>query len=72
MPDAGGQLHFAGPGILILPIFTMLIGGVVMVLPFDFFMVGTVRFNIYGSPVGTCLCYAITCCPDLLIVSGGA
>ena len=55
-------------GILILPIFTMLIGGVVMVL-FDFFMVGTVRFNIYGSPVGTCLCYAITCCLDLLIVS---
>lgn len=55
-------------GILILPIFTMLVGGVVMVL-FDFFMVGTVRFNIYGSPIGTCICYAITCCLDLFIVS---
>lgn len=38
-------------GILILPIFTMLIGGVVMVL-FDFFMVGTVRFNIYAPRWG--------------------
>lgn len=46
----------------------MLIGGVVMVL-FDYFMVGTVRFNIYGSPTGTCICYAITCCLDLFIVS---
>ena len=46
--------------ILSLPIFTMLIGGVVMVL-FDYFMVGTVRFNIYGSPIGTCICYGITC-----------
>ena len=54
--------------ILSLPIFTMLIGGVVMVL-FDFFMVGTVRFNIYGSPIGTCICYGITCCLDLFIVS---
>ena len=55
-------------GILILPICTMLIGGVVMVL-FDYFMVGTVRFNIFGSPIGTCICYAITCGLDLFIVS---
>lgn len=55
-------------GILLLPICTMLIGGVVMVL-FDFFMVGTVRFNIFGSPIGTCICYAITCGLDLFIVS---
>ena len=55
-------------GILILPICTMLVGGVVMVL-FDFFMVGTVRFHIYGSPIGTCICYAITCALDLFIVS---
>mgnify|MGYP000943458916 CR=1 FL=1 len=54
-------------GILMLPIFTMLAGGVVMVL-FDYFMVGTVQFNIYGSPIGTCICYAITCCLDLFIV----
>lgn len=54
-------------GILMLPIFTMLAGGVVMVL-FDYFMVGTVQFNIYGSPIGTCICYGITCCLDLFIV----
>ena len=53
--------------ILSLPIFTMLAGGVVMVL-FDYFMVGTVRFNIYGSPVGTCLCFGLTCALDLHLV----
>ena len=36
---------------------------------FDYFMVGTVRFNIFGSPIGTCICYAITCGLDLFIVS---
>ena len=45
----------------------MLAGGVVMVL-FDYFMVGTVRFNIYGSPVGTCLCFGLTCALDLHLV----
>jgi stage V sporulation protein B len=54
-------------GVLNLPIITMLIGGVTMVLA-DFFMVGTVQFNIYGSPIGTCICYGITCCLDLFIV----
>jgi stage V sporulation protein B len=54
-------------GVLNLPIITMLIGGVTMVLA-DFFMVGTVQFNIYGSPIGTCICYGITCCLDLCIV----
>lgn len=53
--------------ILTLPIYTMLAGGLVMVL-FDYFMVGTVKFNIYGSPVGTCLCYGITCLLDLFLV----
>ena len=53
--------------ILSLPIFTMLAGGVVMVL-FDYFMVGTVQFNIYGSPVGTCLCFGLTCGLDLHLV----
>lgn len=54
-------------GVLHLPIFTMIIGGVVMVL-FDYYMVGTVRYNIFGSPIGTCICYGITCLLDLAIV----
>lgn len=54
--------------ILTLPIFTMLIGGIIMVL-FDFFMVGTVRFNIFGSPIGTCICFGTTCVLDLYLVS---
>lgn len=54
-------------GILNLPIFTMLAGGVVMVL-FDFFMVGTKQFHIFGSPIGTVICYAITCSLNLFIV----
>ena len=54
-------------GVLHLPIVTMLIGGITMVL-FDYFMVGTVRFNIYGSPIGTCICYGLTCLLDLAIV----
>lgn len=55
-------------GILLLPICTMLVGGVVMVV-FDYVMVGNVNFHIFGSPIGTCICYAITCCLDLFIVS---
>lgn len=54
-------------GVLQLPIFTMLIGGITMVL-FDFFMVGTVQFNIFGSPIGTVICYGITCSLNLFIV----
>ncbi len=54
-------------GVLNLPIFTMIIGGVVMVL-FDYFVVAIPEVNIYGSPIGTCICYGITCLLDLLIV----
>ena len=54
-------------GVLHLPIITMLIGGITMVL-FDYFMVGTARFNIFGSPIGTCICYGLTCLLDLIIV----
>ncbi|MCD8335371.1 MAG: polysaccharide biosynthesis protein [Clostridiales bacterium] len=54
-------------GVLNLPIVTMLIGGTIMVLA-DYFMVGTASINIYGSPVGTCICYGTTCCLDLFIV----
>lgn len=55
-------------GILNLPIGTMLIGGIVMVL-FDFFVVAIPSVNIFGSPIGTFLCYGITCCLDLWIVA---
>ena len=54
-------------GILHIPIVTMLIGGIVMVL-FDFFMVAIPSVNIFGSPIGTCLCFGITCILDLLVV----
>lgn len=54
-------------GVLNLPIFTMLTGGITMVL-FDFFMVGTTTYNIFGSPIGTVICYAITCSLNLFIV----
>ena len=54
-------------GILHLPIFTMLVGGIVMVI-FDFVMVGIPSVNIFGSPIGTCVCYGITCTLDMLIV----
>ena len=54
-------------GVLHLPIITMLMGGITMVI-FDYMMVGTERFNIFGSPIGTCICYGITCSLDLAIV----
>ena len=54
-------------GVLHLPIFTMIIGGVIMVL-FDYFVVAIPAVNIYGSPIGTCICYGTTCVLDLLIV----
>lgn len=54
-------------GVLNLPIFTMLIGGIVMVF-FDYFVVAIPEINIFGSPIGTCICYGITCLLDLLIV----
>lgn len=54
-------------GILNLPIYTMLTGGIIMVL-FDYFMVGTEDYNIFGSPIGTCIGYGITCAMNLIIV----
>lgn len=54
-------------GILNVPIVTMLIGGVIMVL-FDFFVVAIPSVNIYGSPIGTCICYGTTCVLDLIVV----
>ncbi len=54
-------------GILHLPILTMLIGGIIMVI-FDYVVVGIPKINILGSPIGTCVCYGITCLLDLFIV----
>ena len=54
-------------GILNLPIATMLIGGIVMVI-FDFFVVAIPKVNIFGSPIGSCIGYGITCCLDLFLV----
>lgn len=53
--------------ILHLPIVTMVIGGVLMVI-FDFIAVGTESINIYGSPVGTCICYGVSAVLDLILV----
>ena len=54
-------------GVLNLPIVTMVIGGVIMII-FDFFVVAIAEINIFGSPIGTCIGYGITCCLDLLLV----
>jgi stage V sporulation protein B len=54
-------------GILHMPIITMLIGGVLMVI-FDYVMVGNAEINIFGSPVGTCICYGTTACLDMVLV----
>ena len=54
-------------GVLNIPIVIMLIGGVIMVL-FDFIMVSIPAINIFGSPIGTCICYGIACVLDLIVV----
>ena len=54
-------------GILHIPIFTMLIGGIIMVL-FDFFMVANPNVNIFGSPIGSCICFGVTCILDMIVV----
>ena len=51
-----------------LPIVTMLIGGVIMVI-FDFFVVAIPEINIFGSPIGTCIGYGITCLLNLIAVA---
>ncbi len=50
-----------------LPIITMLIGGIIMVI-FDFFVVAIPEINIFGSPIGTCIGYGITCLLNLFAV----
>lgn len=54
-------------GVLNIPIVIMLIGGIIMVL-FDFIMVSIPAINIFGSPIGTCICYGIACGLDLFVV----
>lgn len=54
-------------GILNIPIITMLIGGIIMVI-FDYVMVGNPDIGIFGSPIGSCICYGITCILDMIVV----
>ncbi len=54
-------------GVLNIPIVIMLIGGIIMVI-FDYVMVGNPNINIFGSPIGTCICYGIACLLELLAV----
>lgn len=54
-------------GFVFLPIVTMVIGGVVMII-FDYITVGIPSINIFGSPIGTAICYAIVSGLNLIIV----
>ena len=54
-------------GFVFLPIITMLIGGLVMIF-FDYFVVAIPSVNIFGSPIGTLICYAIVSVLGLIIV----
>ena len=54
-------------GILSIPVVTMLAGGILMVI-FDYIMVAIPSVNIYGSPIGTCICYGTTCVLNLIVV----
>ena len=51
-----------------LPIYTMLIGGVVKV-GINYVLVGTPDINIKGAPIGTLVCYALIALINLFIVS---
>ena len=42
------------------PVLSMLVGGVVKVAV-NWFLVGDPRFNIYGAPIGTLVCYMVMC-----------
>ena len=42
-------------GFVFLPIVTMVVGGLVMIF-FDYVMVGIPSVNIFGSPLGTVVC----------------
>ena len=52
-----------------LPIYTMLIGGVVKVF-INYSLVGNPDINIQGAPIGTLACYALVAVLNLGIVRG--
>lgn len=54
-------------GFVFLPIVTMVIGGVIMII-FDYISVGIPSVNIFGSPIGTVICYAVVSILNLFIV----
>ena len=52
-----------------LPIYTMLIGGVVKVA-INYLLVGNPDINIKGAPIGTLVCYALIALMNLALVYG--
>ena len=54
-------------GFVFLPICTMVVGGLVMLF-FDYVVVGIPSVNIFGSPIGTIICYGIVSILNLLVV----
>ena len=54
-------------GFVFLPIVTTAIGGMVMII-FDYITVGIPSINIFGSPIGTVICYAIISILNLMVV----
>ena len=51
-----------------IPIVTMLIGGVVKIV-LNYNLVAVPSVNIYGAPIGTLVCFAITAALNLMFVS---
>ncbi len=54
-------------GKVYLPIYTMLIGGVVKVV-INYFLVGDPDINIKGAPIGTLVCYGLVALINLVLV----
>jgi len=54
-------------GVINLPVFTVVIGGVVKVAV-NYVLVGNYDINIIGAPIGTLCCFAVVAVLDLLII----
>ena len=50
-----------------IPIYTMLIGGIVKVV-INYFLVGNPEINIKGAPIGTLVCYGLIALINLILV----
>ncbi len=51
-----------------VPVFTMLIGGVIKLIT-NYTLVGTPDVNIHGAPIGTTLCYAVITILNFAVIS---